>query len=129
MKPRAALQRAAFFRLTSSPPVSYHCFAVKKDKKTPYGAGGLARARKERPMSAQDLELTPARTSALTGKKTKTLSNERWLGIGIPFIKRGQKIRYLASSVRAWIRENRREFRSTGEAKAFSRQTRRRRAA
>ena len=41
--------------------------------------------------------------SDLTGMSLATLRNHRWLGKGIPYIKIGRRVRYLASDVHDFL--------------------------
>lgn len=51
--------------------------------------------------------LTPKQLSEFIGVPEKTLSQKRYLGQGIPYVKVGGHVRYLKDDVLAYIKANR----------------------
>ena len=62
--------------------------------------------------------MTTKQLANVLGFASKTLSNQRVLGTGIPFIKIGNAVRYKRSDVETYIEEN--TFDHTGMAKVNS---------
>ena len=62
--------------------------------------------------------MTTKQLANVLGFASKTLSNQRVLGTGIPFIKIGNAVRYKRSDVETYIEEN--TFDHTGMVKADS---------
>lgn len=61
----------------------------------------------------QEYELSPdwvifsqETVAAIRDCSTKTLERERWIGIGIPFIKMGRLVRYRKEDIRAWLEQH-----------------------
>lgn len=44
--------------------------------------------------------------AAIRACSLKTLERDRWIGIGVPFIKMGRLVRYRKSDVRAWLEKH-----------------------
>ena len=52
--------------------------------------------------------------AAIRDCSAATLERDRWIGIGVPFIKMGHSVRYRKSEIRAWL-ENHVAVQSTSE--------------
>lgn len=74
------------------------------------------------PMSLEALPLllTPSQLAALLGRSERTLERERGDGVGIPFVKYGNRVYYFRDVVIASLRE--RMYVSTAEAKRAARE-------
>jgi hypothetical protein len=44
--------------------------------------------------------------AAIRDCSSKTLERERWIGIGIPFIKMGRLVRYKKEDIRTWLQKH-----------------------
>lgn len=53
--------------------------------------------------------------AAIRDCSVATLERDRWIGIGVPFIKMGHSVRYRKSEIRAWL-ENHVPVQSTSQA-------------
>ncbi len=65
-----------------------------------------------------EMMFTQATVAALRGCSIASIIRERWLGIGVPFVKDGRKVRYRKWEIRAWITEQQ-SFKSTTAAQIF----------
>ena len=70
----------------------------------------------------QEFELAPdsalftqATVAAIRGCSIATIEHDRWLGVGVPFIKTGRSVRYRKKDIRAWL-ESHTAFQSTTQA-------------
>jgi len=51
--------------------------------------------------------LTPKEAAELLHTTTNALANQRWRGIGPPYIKAGKRIYYLLDDVNGWLDDHR----------------------
>jgi hypothetical protein len=74
----------------------------------------------------QEYELAPdfalfaqETVAAIRGCSIAAIEHDRWLGIGVPFIKTGRLVRYRKKDIRSWL-ENHTAFQSTTQAQQKS---------